>query len=408
MGIMDLLKKKKQDSPSFGSVDLPPMPSAPEQEGLSSMQQQSQNQFEFPDIKLPEQPLQQSRPPQGTTNLPNLDDIEGINSVPDIPPSDVPFSFDAVESAVPPEIPLPEKSWGSVPVKSKQQPEHEFFPMPPKQEPPAPIQKTADSGKDVYSGFTGNIPGIRPDIPVFEDWQGSKNNNFQIGRQQVEENDDHLMIPPPVIAPPARFSAVPPIPDTKAPPQPQMPSAKPQTKQSGFMESSIGKLMENIGLGKQEKPAIVPPPPVDIRPKQVEDAFAAKPIAPKPQTISPSEQIMQGIPKSPMPQAMPKFASASREQLLPISPGFGIQQTQTMPAAAKPRDDIGPVFIDYSSFKSVIDIINSLEYETKHAEDTVSRMREISADRESIYTEWQQMLENIEKDLVSMDQSLFG
>jgi len=59
-------------------------------------------------------------------------------------------------------------------------------------------------------------------------------------------------------------------------------------------------------------------------------------------------------------------------------------------------------------FRGVSDIVNSLENDTKVAEEALLRIKDIVIGKEKVFDKWQKDLELIEQELIQLDKILFN
>jgi hypothetical protein len=170
-----------------------------------------------------------------------------------------------------------------------------------------------------------------------------------------------------------------------------------------------------------EQKAEVPPPKIELPPSQVEpppkieQAVEQRPM-PKPFQVEQAQEEMQKAPeerpswKAPwqMPKIEPNIPVQSPMPFQAEQERFEAPPWQAEKKEEVKKEELNKDYVSYARFQNVVEVLNSLSKETKIAEDTVFRLKDIHNDKEEAVGAWQAVLEDVEKDLVEFDQALFG
>ncbi len=66
------------------------------------------------------------------------------------------------------------------------------------------------------------------------------------------------------------------------------------------------------------------------------------------------------------------------------------------------------MFVNVEVFKDVAEFVNALENDSRVAEETLFRIKDIIHNREKVYDKWRNDLEQVERELIQLDKILFN
>ncbi|MEM4267259.1 MAG: hypothetical protein QXK37_00330 [Candidatus Woesearchaeota archaeon] len=236
---------------------------------------------------------------------------------------------------------------------------------------------------------------------------------------------------------------LPPLPDKN--PIPDEPFPLPQNfdftnedlfKDDAFFKNNIQEPAQEAPKTEAKQDFVGTAPPWMHEPvmPEVPPAWSQKTSYTEEKSLWERQNIQEDIPKPKQtwktPNQIPNQASIETSQIQPSNRWENNQteswQTSTLPEqkietkrdalpsasayTAKPGviESAGPAFMNYLSFQSVMEVINTLGEATKIVEDTTYRLKEINTDKDNLNNAWQTVLEDLEKELVSLDQNLYG
>ena len=183
--------------------------------------------------------------------------------------------------------------------------------------------------------------------------------------------------------------------------QPEPPAAK---DESSMDLQPIEHLDAGSGddFGKQE---FEEPPEAPEAPKQEEQETTPPGITDE----SKADEQIEKPPESPVekieqPEQQPVMDSSWQNESFNPNPE---EQEADKPSDISKRVIDDTLYINLENYKEIMGLINSFTDETKAADDTLLRVKDIVSEKDKIYDKWEHEMEAVEKELIQLDKLLF-
>lgn len=190
---------------------------------------------------------------------------------------------------------------------------------------------------------------------------------------------------------------------------------KDQTEEEPSMPEPMPEMSEQPS---EQQPEQMPDQPLEQQSEQIPD--------------QPLEQMPDQMPGQYPPSDMPDDLSGQLDMRLPeeppqqnipdiedSQPAFNLKEEPRMPKESEVfqphREEIPQrriinesLFVNVDVFRKTVELINSLSDESKMAEESLFRIKDITLGKEKIYDKWQTDLEQVERELIQLDKLLFN
>ncbi len=184
-------------------------------------------------------------------------------------------------------------------------------------------------------------------------------------------------------------------------------SGQDATTLPGFMDDSSGGGMQEPTPEPDQEPALKPVE--EPAPETIEEPDAEEKEEPVPESME--EPVPEPVEEpAPEPSHEVSYFDGLNQEVEPPKDTEGGERPireEIASAALSKRIINDSMFISLDDFREVVDLINNLGSESKMADETLLRVKDITISKEKVYDKWQDDMEEVEKELIQLDKLLF-